>query len=173
MWLLSLTDSLSQSGSSLQDSSPWGGHLDPKRLSLGCYYHVTIKEAQIVEYSGIKCLSALMHLIISLSTPQLWENLNTVVKVILGAKDISCQRPRMICTIRAQQLRAAVSWDNVSYKMKKQAASLRSTNAKRARRWWTVQATSWDSGISNPLKLFQMFSEPEGPWKYFMFSQVN
>lgn len=69
---------------------------------------MTAKETQIVEYSGIKCLLALMHSILFLSTLQLWENLNPVVKVILGAKDISCQRPRVICTIRIQQLSAAV-----------------------------------------------------------------
>lgn len=64
-----------------------------------------------------------------LSIVQLWESLNPVVKVTLGAKDISCQRPRVMCTIRVPQLSAALFWDCVSYKMKKQAASLRGTDA--------------------------------------------
>lgn len=67
----------------------------------------------------IKCLSALMHLILSLSTLQLWENLSPVVKLILGAKGNFCQRPRVICTIRIQQLSAAVFGNCVSYKTKK------------------------------------------------------
>ena len=83
----------------------------------------------------INCLSALIHLILSLSTLQLWQNLNPVVKVILGSKNIFCQRLRVICTIRIQQLSAAVFWGCVSYKTKKQAASLRGTDAKRAKGW--------------------------------------
>lgn len=80
----------------------------PRDEVLAASSNVTTKEAQIVEYSKIKCPSALMHLILSLSTLQLWGNLNPVVKVILGAKDISCQRPGVMCTIKVPQLNAAV-----------------------------------------------------------------
>lgn len=77
------------------------------------------KPKLLITVGWIKCLSALMHLILSLSTPQLWENLSPVVKVIFGAKGNFCQKPRVMCTIRIQQLSAAVFWDCVSYKTKK------------------------------------------------------
>lgn len=67
-------------------------------------------------------------------------NLNPVVKVILGAKDIFCQRPRVIFTIRIQQLNTAIFWDLFPTRWKKQTASLRSMGAKRTRMWWAVWA---------------------------------
>ena len=123
---------------------------------------MTTNEAQIVKYTEIK-MSISPHAFDSFfQYSSIMGQSNPVFKVILGDKDISCQWPRVMCTIRVPQLSAAVFWDCVSYKLKKQAASFSDNWCKEGKRvigssgsklrLWNFEST-WD--ISDVLRVWR------------------